>query len=97
MCAENLPTHFVVMRVDQMDYTSVTRSTGKPIKLRRNLEAKSFDIVMIIMYDRALRCRLINLADSTLWHKTWVVAVNYDIAKEQDIKIFMFKNVPNDI
>jgi hypothetical protein len=52
---------------------------------------------MIVMYDRALRCRLINLADSTLWHKTWVVAVNYDIAKEQDIKIFMFKNVPNDI
>jgi hypothetical protein len=65
---ERRPIDAVVRRVDQMEKSQVKRGRGRPKKtsretIRKDLEVNELDPNMV--FDRALWCHLIHVADPT--------------------------------
>ena len=62
------PVDFVVMRVDQMEGSQITKGRGRPRKTIRETIAKDLEINDLdrnMVFDRTFWCRLIHVAYST--------------------------------
>jgi hypothetical protein len=72
---EGRTVDFVVVRVDQMEDSQITKGRGKLRKtirgtIKKDLEINELDRNMV--FDRTLWCNLIHVANLIWWDKAWL-------------------------